>query len=153
MTTLLGILKLPTATSYTLFELNITDWDSLVSPDSVVVAFFSSNPDSGLEGGILIVDDIELDFGTAIETINISTDQFHVYPNPASGFLTVSFDKKNNFTQLNIFSSLGTLISSVNISEENSIQLKTADYPSGLYWIEMKNKNGELVREKFLKTN
>ena len=148
-----GIIKLPPISTYTLFEIPISDWNALVNPDSIVVAFFSSNPDTGLSGGILIVDDVELDFETGIATVAETNKLIRIYPNPASDILTVSIDQKNIFTELTVFSSLGELILSENISEKNSIQFNTKTFQSGLYWIEMKNKNGELIREKVVKIN
>ncbi len=149
----LGILKLPPASSYTLFELSIADWDSLVAPDSIVVAFFSSNPDTALEGGILLVDDVELDFSNAIQTVNDGSSSINIFPNPSSGVFNIRFNEKNNFVQMNIYSALGKLIFTQNISGQNAFQFDLKNFPEDMYWFELKNKKGELLRRKFLKMN
>ncbi len=148
-----GILKLPPANSYTQFELIISDWNSLVNPDSVVVAFFSSDPDTAFQGGTLIVDDVVLDFETSIETINVNDEGLQVYPNPATDLLAVYFNEENDFTILTFYSLTGKVIYTENISEKKSIQIKTLNFPSGIYWIELRNKYGKSIRKKILKTD
>ena len=143
--------NLPTASTYTLFEAWITDWDNLNSPDSVVVAFFSSNPDTASSSGILLVDDVELDFTTSIS--EISENEFQLYPNPASDELNISFNKNSSFTSLNIYSSIGKIISAEKISGETDFTIDVHSLFSGLYLLELKNENGFSLQKKFLKVD
>lgn len=144
---------LPPASTYTLFEAWITDWDNFNSPDSVAVAFFSSNPDTASAGGILLVDDVELDFTTSISENEISMNEFQLYPNPASDELNIFFNKNSFFTSLNIYSSIGKIISSEKISGDSNFTIDVHSLPAGLYLIEMKNDTGLSVQKKFLKVD
>lgn len=148
-----GILKLPPSNTYIQFELIITDWNTLVNPDSVVVAFFSSNPDTGLAGSTLIIDDVELDFETNIESVNDKDAGVQVFPNPASDRICVIFNRENNFTQLNFYSLTGKIFYTENISEKKMFQIATINFPSGIYWIELKKTNGDVIRKKIIKVD
>ncbi len=70
---------------YTRFNVHIT-YNSDVQPDSVVVAFFSSNPLSPLPGGTLTLDDVELsDDVSGVQDQADAASTIRMYPNPVSG--------------------------------------------------------------------
>lgn len=80
-----GFRALSATAAYTRFNVHIT-YRSEAQPDSVVVAFFSSNPLNPLPGGTLIIDDVELsDDVSGVQDQAFALSSIRVYPNPVSG--------------------------------------------------------------------
>ncbi len=147
-----GIKKLPLAGGYELFEVAISDWNAAVNPDSIVVAFFSSNPDSALAGGIFFVDQVIIDFATSVETPDDKIIGINIFPNPTDGIIKINFNKPGSFEQLQVISSTGKIILTKNISGLQSYLLDIEKLPVGLYLLEFKNEKGEVFRKNIVKS-
>jgi hypothetical protein len=87
-----------------------------------------------------------VDLGISTETADQSKDfEFSMYPNPTSNQLQFSSDLQ--FDQVNIYSSTGHKI----MAAKNNKSLEVSSLQSGLYIVELLNKNVSLLRRKFIK--
>jgi len=99
----IGMGKLEPATNFTAFHIGI-EYKTDELCDSVVVAFFSSDPSSLMEGGNLLIDDVALvtDGSDVAEDADGETG-FRLYPNPASGSVHLEMVEGNGREQRIIF--------------------------------------------------
>ena len=142
-------LALAPVSSYTLFDLDIADWDNLNDPDSIVVAFFSSNPDTAFTGtgGVLLVDDVQIGFTASAES-NIGYHSITVFPNPVNSNLFIQSEDKIN--SISVFNILGmNVFENRNINSTHS-QIDVCNLSFGVYILEIKSHTG-VERVKFLK--
>ncbi|AXT54315.1 DUF4832 domain-containing protein [Aquimarina sp. AD1] len=83
-------------------------------------------------------------------TLNVDdfsiTDNFSIYPNPASDIITIKL-KKYDSAELEIFDINGQLIKELSVSEDS--QLNISDLSNGVYFLRL-NKN-KLVTRKLIK--
>lgn len=86
---------------------------------------------------ISVFDDSGLDELTLNENIN-------VYPNPAKNVLNISAN--GIITNVRIFNTIGQLIEEVK-TENNFISVNTADYTTGIYFIEITTGNGKVTEK------
>jgi hypothetical protein len=76
--------------------------------------------------------------GVDIETEN---NNIELYPNPASEFVDISFDRSNNDDlTLNIYNITGTLVKS-EMLKQNQRQINIGDLSNGIYLVEIKSNN------------
>jgi uncharacterized repeat protein (TIGR01451 family) len=71
-----------------------------------------------------------------------------VYPNPASGSITITADV-SDFDTYTVFNSLGKTITEGELSQRHTV-VRVKDLAPGLYFVNIKGKNGSALR-KFLK--
>jgi hypothetical protein len=77
-----------------------------------------------------------------------SNNSLQLYPNPVSDELRIDLNDKNENLDFEILNSLGQVVLSGNLTENNVI--KTSNFPSGLYLIKFENsRNLEVI--KFIK--
>ncbi|SDI16247.1 T9SS type A sorting domain-containing protein [Chryseobacterium jejuense] len=65
---------------------------------------------------------------------------FHIFPNPTSDFIQI--DTPENIKEVNIYSSLGQKVMT---SQTTKINVKSLN--AGIYWVEIKTKNGATVHK------
>ncbi|OCA76015.1 hypothetical protein BBI01_04790 [Chryseobacterium artocarpi] len=65
---------------------------------------------------------------------------FNIYPNPTSDFIQI--ETTENLKEINIYSSLGQKVMT---SQEKKINVKSLN--AGVYWVEIKTKNGSTVHK------
>lgn len=70
---------------------------------------------------------------------------FEVYPNPASDYITVTFDKVKGNSVLNIYSSTGKLVDSKDIQTDQNLDI--SDLATGIY-IAVLNVDGQRYAQK-----
>jgi extracellular elastinolytic metalloproteinase len=79
----------------------------------------------------------------------ISKDQFNIYPNPAQNDFYINFNSNLKYIQFYIFNTLGEIIYSKNIADnENSILVNQGFLP-GLYMVVLKTEN-QIYTEKLV---
>ena len=89
------------------------------------------------------------------ETIKISKKgelNFLIYPNPANQIINIK--KINNsihINQVNIANQYGVIVYSKNIINDNNIDvINVSDYKKGVYYIQLKSYNGNLISKKLI---
>lgn len=98
-----GAGRLEAADAYTAFTIPIT-YKSDAAPDSVVVAFLSSDPSSLMSGGTLVVDDVVFrKDGSGVADGNGGRADVRLYPNPASNVLHLELEGKEAGNRTVIF--------------------------------------------------
>ncbi len=70
-----------------------------------------------------------------------------IYPNPVTEFLRIEINGTLEKKPLQIFNSLGILVKEVEVLE--LIEINTSDFPSGLYFVRLKNNEQQAL--KFIK--
>ena len=84
------------------------------------------------------------------KVVNQTNLQFGISPNPSLGVLSIDFHNQN-FKQINIFHAHGNLVKSLDVSNQNKIELQLSDIQSGIYFIQCINKNGIYSTKKWIK--
>ncbi len=84
------------------------------------------------------------------EIENEVVPQFSIQPNPSSGQLTVEFYRQD-MGQLSLFSSLGSLMKTIDVENRNKVEFQFADLHAGIYFIQCKDKNGRSFIKKWIK--
>ncbi len=97
-------------------------------------------------------DDFDNDgVGDACDGLTISEDEsyFTIFPNPASEFLNITFNSKSVGLKLNVYNGLGEIVRNLNIeiaSNNETILIETNEIPSGLYFLEILNKDTSTIK-------
>lgn len=134
----------------------VSDWTSFCIPISaytvadsatITVAAFYNDTTCGMPYGpygnsILYVDN--LSFDNLITSVSEQTSEnttFSLYPNPASDFVTINFNRKNDEVYtLNIYNVIGTLVKSETLKQNNQ-QINIGDLSIGAYMVTFKSKD------------
>ena len=120
------------------------------------VGFFDTYPESNsfdfdgvwsnypyFESGNIVVSDINRGFflirqsGT-LETSNFQNQEFKIFPNPASSYVTV-LNTQEDIQKIEIFNLLGQKIFSKAYQDEKQIQVNLEAFDSGLYLLKINN--------------
>lgn len=73
-----------------------------------------------------------------------------ISPNPSFGLLTIDFHQQK-MEHVQLFSSFGKLIKSINIKNEDKLALQLADLHSGIYFVQCTNIDGRSTIKKWIK--
>lgn len=138
----IGTVDLLPASEYTLFIVPI----GILKPeseDSVVIAFYSTNPDSPKDGGVLFVDDIEYTTVDAVHDIDSESIQ-QIYPNPTKdGKVKINLpDNEYRNNQIIFYNMAGSVVTTVRLVTNN--QEIEIDLPSGEYFYKIVNSDGKV---------
>ncbi len=95
---------------------------------------------------------VKYELTTGMEEFIVNQDVFRVYPNPAFDYINVELNNQivgNSI--LKIFNSKGEIVSTIILTNQNSLRINLDNYNSGIYYIELNNNNGDLFYNKFVK--
>lgn len=81
----------------------------------------------------------------------IEQNRMQVFPNPATNSLSIQHN--NRFISLSIWSSTGQLLIEQTLQNGNQQDLNISGLEPGCYLIQLKNKTGHVVNQRFIKTN
>lgn len=119
-------------------------FDTYVNADSATIllcAFFPIGQFDGPNGNsVLYVDNLNFDalISDVAEPAS-TTASFSLYPNPASDFVTLTIDNKNNSAlTLDIYSITGELVRT-EMPKQNQQQVNVSDLSNGIFLIELKS--------------
>ncbi|MBN4072135.1 T9SS type A sorting domain-containing protein [Flavobacteriales bacterium AH-315-E23] len=147
----LTVMKLGFVASFQKFTVSIDELVPGTNPDSVLIAFFSSDPENAYtdmySGGRLSIDELTLDTITSIETTSL--DQvFEIHPNPTTGraYLT---NLQNAPASVLIYNILGELVQALDINLLNPV-VDLSEFPKGVYLIQVEAE-GEIITKKLVK--
>ena len=82
--------------------------------------------------------------GVNVSEIN-ETSSFNVYPNPASDFVKVSTDNRQQ-TTVRIYNILGMLVEEIEINS-NETEINVSDYNPGIYFFNIQTENGNVTKK------
>lgn len=137
-----GRLALGPAGEYTSFALPIT-YVAEGPPDSVVVAFFSTDPENALPGGTLLVDDLTFDASSGVRRHTpLPTADLMLVPNPATDRVRIRYDASAiRPERCTITDILGrTMVSTEQDGSGMEIDL---DVPPGLYTYRIEGRDSQ----------
>ena len=144
-----GMKLLGPVNAYSPFQVDITDVQPSVTPDSIVIAFFASATynDCDYNGSgncsYLYIDELSLDTVVGIPDTG-KKNKLLLYPNPTTGTFTLSVGKSqlviDNKLRIYIYNILGELIYQSKISNPQS-EIKIAKQPKGIYFVKVINRD------------
>lgn len=104
------------------------------------------------EGDNVFVDNVSVFINTPVPQI-LFADGFGVYPNPASGMVTLQLPALNSAAEISILSAQGQVIYSTQIksSGSNLLQADLSQAPKGLFMVILKSGDQLLTRKLVLK--
>ena len=74
----------------------------------------------------------------------------HFSPNPSVGETVVSWDNSLSFSQMRVFDTTGRLVFSQKITSQSGVNLKTADWATGWYSLQLEGFQGQRARGQLL---
>ncbi|MCX6199630.1 MAG: multicopper oxidase domain-containing protein [Bacteroidetes bacterium] len=98
--------------------------------------------DDGMMGSFVVLDTTS----TGVEEIN-SSNNFSVYPNPATALLNIKSNSNENFS-IAVFNSLGESLYSA--FSTGDFKLQTSSFANGIYFLQLKTSTNSFTR-KFIK--
>ncbi|MCD4683466.1 MAG: T9SS type A sorting domain-containing protein [Bacteroidales bacterium] len=147
---------LPTST-YTYFEIPV-DYFALPEPDTVNIAFASSNLDFengyiGL-GSTLYIDALEMTYKEHITSVNTKdiNSEHNFYPNPASEKVFIDlYSLINQEVDVRIMDSYGRIVyqSNEKIEGNQTFNFDVADFEAGVYFYMIEN-GSKIYKGKFI---
>lgn len=142
-----GSLFLHDASDYTLFEVPIHPVQPKLSPDSVLVVFYSFNPFSGESEGTLWIDAVGLEFTT--QTIDFSTEAgVYLYPNPAYDSFHIECSKEDNLIErVILYHANGSIAYQSNLLQADSYGIDISKCDPGMYFAVVEMKEQVIVRK------
>lgn len=141
-------IKLPPSDEYTYFEINV-DYFSLPEPDTVNIAFASSNLTEyqtyiGL-GSTLIIDDLNITYKPNLVGIEQQKQEIlhQVYPNPTSDKIYIEFQEilKNDITII-VMNAEGALVyqKKINPLASKQFDISVNGFAPGLYFYSLESR-------------
>lgn len=113
-------------------------------PDTLIMRFhFISDSIQTNKAGWMI-DNIIISYAVmtgSIKEMNTDMVSINISPNPMTNFTTIRFDnRKNEKLTLRIFNTLGQIAGEIEDVTDNQIQIEKGDLTSGLYFVQLRNK-------------
>lgn len=121
---------------------------SMDIPDTVFILIGSGTPD-GEVGSALFVDDLYYNYPNSVETPE--SVGLGLYPNPTNDVLNISSLKGVSFTSATVYSTDGRIVSSSALTTSSEARLDVSELKPGVYIVELRNNEGTVVRQQFLK--
>ncbi len=84
---------------------------------------------------------------TDIGTMASRDETIHIFPNPSSGLINITFAQSVKNTKIDVLTSSGQLIYSKNINNQTSSSVDLSNFVKGLYFIKVQTGNGVVVRK------
>ncbi len=140
-------------TDFTAFEINVDYFQNDV-PDSAIITFLSSTGEVPKVGSELIIDDLEVSGGTVStlkpNQLNLATQ---VYPNPASGSLTVEITENTEETvQIELINIIGVSVKKQSLSPGiKTGEFDVAGLPGGVYFLNVYTAKGSKTHKVVIK--
>ncbi len=89
------------------------------------------------------------EWGCIFTNLNpLSTGEVSLYPNPATTFLRIELS--GDVRELQVYNSLGIMVTAKNIAGETTVILNTSEYPNGMFTAKFTTLDGESFSRKFV---
>ncbi len=145
-----NVLLNPT-TGFQSFEVPIQYLVPDVTPDSVIVIFYSTHPNAPTAGGELWVDDLSFEISTNISSIN-NVLELSLFPNPFQSLIKIELTTLES-GNLELITIDGKVVYSEFLNKGlQRLEIETAALPVGNYYVNWRNEKGDRqVLEKVVK--
>jgi hypothetical protein len=91
-----------------------------------------------------------LELSTSLSITNEEIRDVSIFPNPARHKLTIK-DADHSITGFSVYNPLGKqVLSKENTTGNHTFQINVQDFDTGVYFLNLKFKNGNSVRKKFV---
>jgi len=121
------------------YSINLNNY---TGKSNVLVAFESFNS----FGNPLYIDDVTISQFVGIEK-KPENDSFTIYPNPATGHLTIEMNGDHAFSGLVILNQLGQTVYMQQNLKDNVINLSTEGWTKGVYFVRLEGNTGTKTRK------
>jgi PKD repeat protein len=121
------------------YSINLNNY---TGKSNVLVAFESFNS----FGNPLYIDDVTISQFVGIEK-KPENDSFTIYPNPATGHLTIEMNRDHAFSGLVISNQLGQTVYMQHNLKDNVINLSTEGWTKGVYFVRLEGNTGTKTRK------
>lgn len=81
-------------------------------------------------------------------SVEISQDDFNVYPNPSNGFINIESEDVNYNCNVKIFNTFGELVYQRTNLNFSKLNIDLSYLPNGAYFIQIENNNNQLITKK-----
>lgn len=112
------------------------------TPGYYYIGFHCHSPKTSNVIAQLYIDDLSIDYATAIEETNLN--DVKVFPNPANSFIQIQGDQM--IKQVEVFDLLGQRVS-VHTYNTRYVILDTDHLLNGIYMVKVKTEKGDLVKK------
>jgi hypothetical protein len=144
-TVALYFFTIPSTSNYASFQESITYYSDQM-PDSATIAFYtSSRKENARVNSTLYIDDVTLTGWVGIENHTLAQAQVKVFPNPATGNITIQTGLKEA-ENIQIRDISGREINNVKLTN-GVVSIDTKPFPEGVYFYEIRDR-----KKQFLKT-
>ncbi len=94
--------------------------------------------------------DVQIDECTSVDELTLN--EFNLYPNPASSMITIEFLNGNEEGfELSVWNMHGKLMEQQNIvSAKSNAEINVADYPAGIYFVQMSTQTTTYSKIRFV---
>lgn len=140
-------------TNYTYFEIPINE---STTPDTMRIDIASSKwpYTNAVDGSTLYLDELQLKSQPLttgiISPISVKTKNL-VYPNPVKESLTIKLNSGFTTASLDIYDVAGRKVYAEVFGQKNLVKLNTSFLDAGIYFYELRNADGTILRDKFIK--
>jgi hypothetical protein len=88
---------------------------------------------------------------TSVRGLVIDQTLFTLYPSLVNDFTNITFSENtiSEEKQVLVLNTLGQIVHSVNVQNENTLQLNTSDFSSGTYYLSVRSEN-KMLTKKFV---
>ena len=139
-----GDIEISSTASYSFLQINLA-YRSAVSPDTLIIAFLSSDkPSTARVGSSLYIDDVALTGWVGIEEPRTCwTDRVKIFPNPAKEYVTIhaQIEEAEN---VQLTDALGRLTGIYKI-QNYSTNINTCSFAEGAYFYEIRDIKGKTI--------
>lgn len=124
------------------FEVPIQYFVTDVIPDSIIVIFYSTNPQAPTAGGELWVDELSFDFSTSVAAVNEKAT-LQLSPNPFQEYIKLEITTTEK-GQIELLNTCGQVVKCEQLNTGNqSVEFETSALVPGCYFINWRNEKGE----------
>lgn len=78
---------------------------------------------------------------------NSSENSMTIFPNPTNGVFTLKFEEIEDKAEVVVYNSVGEIVLSKSINNENLIELNIEDQPKGVYFVKVVSENNVMVKQ------
>jgi len=136
------------------FDMDIVDYTSFdipilyfagISADSIEVWIAAGNSNAPVPGNIMLLDDFELHYLTAVAVEETNSSEISVYPNPFNDQLIIELESSSS-KEFKIYSILGEMVLKGTVNSDiNTIDL--SNLPPNIYFLKIENQSIKLIKQ------